>query len=68
MRRNAMTMSLGRPSLDQERIIAADKTAHVTVKLPTSLKQDLANEAEREGMNLSAYVRSILVNRGVGCK
>ncbi len=56
-------MAMGRPTLEERRVIAEDKTAYIALKLPSSLKKDLADEAEKQGLSLSAYLRLILANR-----
>ncbi len=47
---------MGRPPL------SAEKTTTVTVKIPIGMKAALTSKAEKQGVTMSAYVRSILAN------
>ena len=47
---------MGRPPL------SAEKTTTVTIKIPIGMKAALTTKAEKQGVTMSAYVRSILAN------
>ncbi len=59
MRRSSV-MPLGRPTLAEQRAIAADRTVTLAVRMPESLKKAVEAKAAEKGLSMGALTRLAL--------